>query len=42
MVIVERGEPIPIAKTYNVQNKTCNISGDSGATGTFDMEDEDE
>ena len=42
MVIYERGEPIPIAKTYDVQNKNCNLTGADGATGTFAMEDENE
>ena len=42
LVILEKGEPIPTIKKYNVQNKNCNLTGDSGATGTFAMEDEDE
>ena len=42
LVILEKGEPIPTIKKYNVQNKNCNLTGDSSASGTFAMEDEDE
>ena len=43
LVILEKGEPIPTIKKYNVQNKNCNLSNsDNGASGTFTMEDEDE
>ena len=43
LVVLEKGEPIPTIKKYNVQNKNCNLSNsDNGASGTFAMEDEDE
>ena len=42
LVVLERGEPIPVIKKYNVQNKTCTLTDEDGATSAFALEEEDE
>ena len=42
LVVLERGEPIPVAKTFSVQAKTCHLPDLATSTHSFSMEEEDE